>query len=170
LEALVAEQHGYRRAGLRQRRALARFGSRHWLVVDDILGQGRHHAQLRWNLPDLPWKLSKSSLYLDAPAGPVELEIEAPGASLALFRAGEAIAGEAKRPRPTFGWQAPGYDHLKPALTLIAALEAQLPLRLISHWRLGAHSAQARTIGWKPPGVGAFPWTHLAWGDETLDT
>jgi hypothetical protein len=38
------------------------------------------------------------------------------------------------QPEPTWGWASPTYTVKQPALSVIASVEGQLPLRIMSDW------------------------------------
>src|SRR5208282_4335172 len=68
------EHNGYlRRLGIVHRRAVF-CGADVWVVVDDLLGGGRHAARLHWLLPDLPYRLEGSRIDLETAAGSYALQ------------------------------------------------------------------------------------------------
>ncbi len=102
-------------------------------------GTDWHRARLAWSLIDWPWELEAQSLTLRSEEGPIQLRVTPGMDDIALYRAGERVAGERQ---PTedpavLGWWSPTYGYKEPALTLVATLEGALPLRLTSWWRLG---------------------------------
>lgn len=171
LEALAGLREGYRRLGVLHRRTVLRAGDAHWLVADDALGGGRHRLRLAWLLPDVPWRLEGAALHLALPIGPVTLEVESEGLRLALYRAGERLAGEALvEAAPHWGWEARTYARLQPALALVAEVEADLPARLVSRWRLGEPEEPAPEVVWNPPEAERPAIAEVRWGAERLET
>ncbi|MCZ6530703.1 MAG: alginate lyase family protein [Chloroflexi bacterium] len=102
-------------------------------------GTDWHRARLAWSLIDWPWELEDQSLTLRGEEGPMQLRVTPGMDDIALYRAGERVAGERQ---PTedpavLGWWSPTYGYKEPALTLVATVEGSLPLRMTSWWRLG---------------------------------
>jgi hypothetical protein len=124
---------------LLHRRSLVRVAETIWVVIDELTGKGSHEARLAWTLPDWPWALQGKQLSLEGEPGRLRLSIEPRPARLALYRHGEHVAGEEFDEDPnTLGYWCPTYRTREPALTLVAKLRGELPLRIASWWRLGA--------------------------------
>jgi hypothetical protein len=136
LEALAAE---HTLSGITHRRSVVHTGDALWVVIDELLGQGVHRGQVTWTLPDWEWELNPRELVLEGEPGRVVLKVEPDQAELALYRAGERLAGEAAiENSELLGWWSPTYGTKEAALTLVVRIEGDLPARLATWWRLGA--------------------------------
>lgn len=102
-----------------------------------------HHFQLHWLLPDWDWTLDGNRLVLQTEGCSLEIEIgvvlSKPDAgrrlALSLVRAGMLISG--KGPASELqGWFAPTYGEKEPALSLIASLDAALPVDITTTFKL----------------------------------
>jgi Heparinase II/III-like protein/Heparinase II/III N-terminus len=89
-----------------------------WLVVDHLIGTGRHRADMYWHF-DPAWSAGKTE---KSAATLVREDGYATIASTA--RSFEAFRGDTEG----FGWCAPRYGRVVPALTLRASAEGDLPL------------------------------------------
>ena len=140
--------------GSRHRRSVVHAGGSLWVVLDELLGTERgmehHRARLAWSLIDWPWEFEAQSLTLLGEEGPIRLRLTPAVDEIALYRAGERVAGEPqpKEDPAVLGWWSPTYGFKEPALTLVATLEGSLPLRLTSWWRLGDVEAQDLMLEW----------------------
>lgn len=136
VETMAAEQP--LPGGLLHRRSVVCAADTLWVVIDELAGAGQHATRLAWLLPDWEWELRDDELRLHGGPDQLRLQIDPASSSLALYRAGEQLAGEpAEEPEATVGWWAPSYGRRQPALSLIARVGGPLPLRLASWWRLG---------------------------------
>ncbi|MEK7682655.1 MAG: alginate lyase family protein [Chloroflexota bacterium] len=135
-EALAAERAV---SGVAHRRSVVHTADALWVVIDELHGDGRHRGRVVWTLPDWKWDLNDRELVLDGEPGQVVLKIEPESASLALYRAGERLAGDLAEPdAEVLGWWSPTYGYKEPALCLVVSIEGDLPARLATWWRLGA--------------------------------
>jgi hypothetical protein len=151
LEVLAAERLGDLAGEVTHRRTVVRAGDRRWVVIDDLLGVGKHRVDLNWLLPDLPWSLEAGSLMLASPVGDVRLEIEPPESAQSLIRAGKCIFGPGlDGPIVTRGWFSPTYALKIPALQLVNRWEANLPLRIQSRWSWKGSDLDRTEIGFNP--------------------
>ena len=109
-----------------------------------------HRARLAWSLIDWPWEFEAQSLTLQGEAGPVRLRVTPAMGDIAVYRAGERVAGEMQPSEnpAVLGWWSPTYGYKEPALTLVATLEGELPLRLTSWWRLGNVDPKDFSLEW----------------------
>ena len=101
------------------RRAVARLGDEHWLVLDGLRSSGGHVYVLHWLLADLPyrWLPGRAGVVLKAPAGPFSARVGVVegDAEPSLVRGdGEAIRG----------FRARGHFAREPALSLDLRAEA----------------------------------------------
>ncbi|MBX3048481.1 MAG: alginate lyase family protein [Anaerolineales bacterium] len=140
LVSAAAQHDGYRSLGLRHRRSVQVRGSL-WSVRDEVYSThpatNRHQVRLHWLLPDWPWELQGNLLALQGPDGTVLLAVsgEPLAPALSLLRAGRRLAGKAQA-APTLGWYSPSYASKRPALALLADIEAAAPLTLTTQWTL----------------------------------
>jgi len=152
VQALAAEHP--LKGGLKHRRSIVQAGASMWVVLDELIGSGnsteRHRARLAWNLVDWPWELDEQSLTLQGEQGNVRLRLTPGMDDIALYRAGEIVAGEMQSGEHSavLGWWSPTYGYKEPALTLVATMEGSLPLRLTSWWRLGDVEPQDLLLEW----------------------
>ncbi len=152
VQALAAE-HSLN-PGLRHRRSIVQAGGSMWIVLDELIGSGssteQHRARLAWNLVDWPWEFDVQSLTLQGEQGTVRLRLTPGMDDIALYRAGEIVAGEkqSEEDPAVLGWWSPTYGYKQPALTLVATMEGLLPLRLTSWWRLGDVEPQDLLLEW----------------------
>jgi hypothetical protein len=142
VNALAAEHP--LRDGVTHRRSVVHAGGSLWVVLDELLGPGsstgiKHRARLAWSLIDWPWEFEGQRLILQSDQGPVRLRLTPAVDKIALYRAGERVAGDNQPSEEPamLGWWSPTYGYKEPALTLVTTLEGVLPLRLTSWWRLG---------------------------------
>jgi hypothetical protein len=152
--ALAAQHSGYLHLGVLHRRILKQAGASHWQVIDHLL-RGRtlrldvptaptYSYRLHWLMPDWPWTLDYNTLTLQPPQGGrvcLTIRPDLPSSpasrveSIALVRAGEALAGPAKT-SPILGWFSPTYNLKLPALSLVVTIRSPLPLTILSDWQL----------------------------------
>ncbi len=152
---------GYRGLGIIHRRVVEPAKDGSWIVIDDLLGEGRHAARLHWLIPDYPliWIAPKDSkfqnilskriadwkdgsgagLILRTAAGDISLRVwSSRKASWSLCRAGELLRGEEERrgpvPREIRGWRSLYYANKIPALSLAGTADGVLPIRFVSVW------------------------------------
>jgi hypothetical protein len=116
-------------APVRHRRTLLRTAESGWLVVDDILGEGRHDAAAHWHFhPD--WTLRS-----EAPGRLRATHIEGDGAWL-LHDAGDVSLAQGDK-ESGLGWYAPTYGTLLPTWTARVARQATAPFTIVT-WIGGA--------------------------------
>lgn len=155
LEAIAAEHDGYRRLGITHRRTLLRFEDAAWLIVDDLLGGGEHRARLGWLLADGAWTLHPGRLALHYGRRRADIVFAAPNPRLALYRAGELLAGVELPGEPAVkGWVAWTYGDRQPALRLEIESHGRLPLRLLTWITFGGFGTGGVDLAWNEPGQG----------------
>jgi hypothetical protein len=141
---VAAFHEGYlRRFQVTHRRELGLMQDDSWVVVDKLL-PGRKPGQLlftlHWLLPDRPWELAGTSLRLDSPMGPLQLELASsipdPESQIQLIRAGQVLVGQ-NTLGTIFGWSSPTYGVKHPALSLRYTLHAVPPLEITTRFILG---------------------------------
>ena len=129
------EHDGYRRLGVTHRRAVQFLGEAGWVIVDDLLGAGRHEARLHWLLADLPLYVVSDS--------PFQAQQMANGTHMqwSIFSSSEgkaSIVREGKSPKAAgtdtrlLGWYSPTYGQLSPAVSLLCSVQGELPIRLVT--------------------------------------
>ncbi len=139
----LAAEHELRDA-VTHRRSLVHAGESLWVVMDELLGSGRpggrnHSARIAWSLIDWPWEFEGQRLILESSQGPLQLRLTPSVDTIALYRAGERLAGDlqTEEEESALGWWFPTYGYKEPALSLVATIDGPLPLRLTSWWRMG---------------------------------
>ena len=100
-----------------------------WLVVDHLIGKGRHRADMYWHV-DPAWSMGTTE---KSAATLVREDGYATIASTA--RSFEAFRGDTEG----LGWCAPRYGRVVPALTLRASAEGDLPLSAFTALTASAH-------------------------------
>jgi hypothetical protein len=147
LEYLEAQHNGYRKLGIVHERSIEAVLDG-WRVVDRVVSiQGdpskkAHTARLHWLLPDLPWKCSADNgivrLNVETQGRVAVLEVETHGQlnNWRLARSGTLLAGEAVV-LPYEGWTSPTYAVKGPALSLAVEARGELPVVIMSSWKLG---------------------------------
>ena len=101
-----------------------------WVIVDDLLGEGRHTMTTRWHLMDAPVTLdaARSCATLQTPAGPISLSISSSGGSAQRL---EIIRGR-DEPGDVQGFTSDYYGEKLPIPTLEAEWRCELPLRIVT--------------------------------------
>jgi len=144
------ESYDYDRAPwhVLHRRAVIGLVSNVWIIVDDLLGEGKHHATLRWHMLDAPYNVDSKEcvVRLETPAGNVFATITGrPAAPRRL----EVLRGR-NEPNRVQGLAAPYYGELLAIPTLEASWRCQLPQRIITVVGLGG-------------------WPRLQWIDQVSE-
>jgi hypothetical protein len=152
MEALAAE---HSLSGITHRRSVVHTGDALWVVIDELLGLGVHRGQVTWTLPDWDWELKVRELVLEGEPGRVVLKVEPDQAELALYRAGEWLAGEAAiENSELLGWWSPTYGTKEAALSLVVRIEGLLPARLATWWRLGSEGLAGLALAYAQDQIG----------------
>lgn len=116
------------------------------VVVDSVLGGGRHRAEVHWHLHPA-WKVAAGPGGAIAAeheqAGAVDLLVH--GAAATLFRGDESTG---------LGWHSPVFGQLLPCTTVRLAAEGQLPLVVVSVFAPRGGAAVRMETAW-PSGDGA---------------
>lgn len=171
MEVLAAEHDGYRRMGVTCRRTVLRAGDDHWLVVDDVSGDGIHVARTGWLLPDGNWQLEAQALRLVLPEESVSIQFDGNDGKVGLFRGGELVAGEKiGGGSPLWGWRSTGYAVKEPALRFVVEARGELPLRIVSWWCFDEAKPADLAVKWSIPGEGLASVTRLEYQGEHLET
>ncbi len=129
------EHDGYRSLGVKHRRMVQRVTEDAWVIVDDLLGAGKHELRLHWLLPDLPLAVADNSPFCTVlSAGKVRFHWNVfssfPG-SAAIVRCGNNVAGNIGwGDEELLGWESPTYGELCPAISLLHLVQAPLPVRI----------------------------------------
>jgi hypothetical protein len=119
---------GYRHS--RHRRTVLRVPAGGWLIVDEVLGRGRHAADLHWHF-DPAWDVTNEAPTLlratrdpDKPnAAGTTVWIVHDGSESRLLRGDEATG---------LGWCAPNYGTLMPTWTARVSRTAAVPFSIVS--------------------------------------
>ncbi|NIA07972.1 MAG: heparinase [Actinobacteria bacterium] len=128
---MQGEHYGYRSKGrnLVHRRAVLSQVEDRWIIVDDLLGSGKHELELFWQVCDSNYQLSDNQLTLDTQAGAVSLAVMAGGNEISC----KCFRGDDK----PFGWQSLYYGVRSPAPVLVCSTCAELPVRFVTFLCLG---------------------------------
>ena len=147
-KVMQGEHYGYCRKGsnLIHRRAVLSLGGVCWLVIDDVLGTGRHDIRLCWQLGDVNYKLADNSATLETETGPVNIRILGTAEVLKC----EVLRGDESKPT---GWQSLYYGSRVAAPTLVVSSNTKMPARIVTLIGLGdiikdAASGEANTVSW----------------------
>jgi asparagine synthase (glutamine-hydrolysing) len=113
---LELEHDGYERLAdpVTHRRTVVQLGPEHWLVADELMAAAQHDYRLHWLFADTPadFDAETGRLTLTSKGLPYSAQVLATeGLGLSLARAEKESAR---------GWYAPRYQHLAPALSLVA--------------------------------------------------
>ena len=170
LEVLSA-LHEYRSHGsAAHQRTILRVEDRLWVVCDDILGAGEAEVRIGWNLPDLPFEMDERTLRVNLQGSRMSIQGDGTQDRMALYRAGELIAGNAFAPdSSTYGWYSPTYALKEPALHWLRGARAQLPLRWITKWVLDEAVMKEVHLRWLNPGKGRSPLSQVEYRGMRLD-
>lgn len=127
---VVAETDDYQRSPfrVRHRRTLLGLGDDVWLVVDDLLGTGRHLATLRYHLADFAYQEMEDGLILQPPGGAFRLRLASEGPNPVSLQVIKGV----NTPDSFEAFAAPHYGELKPIPLLKAQWQADLPLRILT--------------------------------------
>lgn len=116
-----------------------------WVVVDRLIGQGRHHARLHWLGGDFPYQGDgdgTARLCIDTPRGTFCVSVfDASGGLLA----GTVVAGQTEPPR---GWLSRYYGEKVPVPSLAVETSAELPLTMVSILGPDAASVSVANSTW----------------------
>jgi len=119
-DCVVGEHDGYGRLGVTHRRALLRAGDA-WVIVDDLLGRGRHRAVLRWRLCNGPWQSGEPQVWrLADPRIAIRVRSDQP---TALHQGDD---------HPPQGWESLHYGQRRPSPTLVTRVKGEFPIRFIT--------------------------------------
>jgi len=123
--------YGYCRDGMNviHQRAVLTLDDKCWLVVDDVLGSGRHESKTVWNLADIDYDFSDNMIKMNSKYGLV---------CLAVLSTEQLICKcEYGNENIPAGWQSLYYGQRRPAPALICTTNCGLPLRIITLISLG---------------------------------
>jgi hypothetical protein len=131
------EHGGYRRLGVKHRRMVQCVTEDAWVVVDDLLGAGKHELRLHWLLPNLPFAAMAASPFcavFSAEKTRFHWNVFSsfPG-SAAIIRGGKNVAGNIVGGKEELlGWESPTYGERRPAISLLYRVQAPLPVRIVT--------------------------------------
>jgi len=170
LEFIAARHHGYDSLGIKTVRSVVRADDRLWLVVDELIGDGAHKLRSGWLLPDAPWRMDGNSLAIDGAVGEFKVELLTQEVAWGIVRAGKVIAGEDVTDcKEILGWYSPTYAYKQPGLYLAASVEGELPLRLVTRWRLGDVDPEKLIVEWDETGTRPMSPARITYGQEVLE-
>jgi hypothetical protein len=141
LNGFEGEHDGYRRLGVTHRRMVQQVSEDAWVIVDDLLGAGKHDLRLHWLLPDLPFETITASpfcakLSRENTRFRWNIFSAIPGTAV-IVRAGKNLAGDVtlknkNRDEELLGWDSPTYGELHPAISLLYSVQAAVPVRIVT--------------------------------------
>lgn len=127
---------GYRRIGIVHRRTVQLFGDTVWFIVDDLFGTGQHKVQLRWLTGDWPCNVLSQQPFgtmVATPLGPVHWNIYCRSKGFTdLVRGGKSLLASDHNDCALQGWHSPTYGELRPAVSLLYSVNAELPQRIVT--------------------------------------
>ncbi len=130
------EHDGYKRFGVKHRRAVQWLAGAGWLIVDDIEGAGVHDARLHWLMADLPYEVSDSPFQVVFTLGQSLVRcsiLSNSSGSGAIVRAGARVEGNsAGADTRLLGWESPTYGDIRPAVSLVYETRSRLPVRFVT--------------------------------------
>jgi glycosyltransferase involved in cell wall biosynthesis len=147
LQYWEGEHDGYRSLGVVHKRSVVCAGQDCWIVVDDVLGEGSHQAQLHWLLPDCPFEFlpDREGLLLRTAAGSCVLHtVCSQPATMSLVRAGHSVAGSPDAlpgdgsASELLGWVSRYYGSREPALSFVSSAKGDLPIRFTTVFSQGS--------------------------------
>jgi hypothetical protein len=134
------EHDGYKKLGVKHRRAVQWLAGAGWIIVDDIEGNGKHTARLHWLLADLPYHVSDSPFQVVLRSGESRLRwylfASVPGSG-AVVRGGLVTHlgggnGFSGSDTNLLGWESLTYGDLRPVVSLLYQTQSQLPIRFVT--------------------------------------
>ncbi len=135
------EHDGYRDLGVKHLRSVRWLRGAGWVIVDDIEGSGDHDVRLHWLSPDFPYVISDSPFQVVFTAKPSSIRwniFSSCRASAIAIRGGKRLlignraALMADEDAQAFGWEAPTYGELQPAISLLYQTRSPLPVRFVT--------------------------------------
>ncbi|MGA8764506.1 MAG: alginate lyase family protein [Candidatus Sulfotelmatobacter sp.] len=135
-DCFEGEHDGYRRAGVKHRRAVQWLSGAGWVIVDDLLGAGEHEARLHWLVPDLPFDVYYLPFQATFTSELARIRwcifASMPGEG-SIIRAGKSNSPEvAGADTQLLGWESPTYGELRPAVSLVYRAHGRLPIRFVT--------------------------------------
>lgn len=129
---IEAERRDYDRGpwNVLHRRTIVSLPTDVWMVVDDLLGVGRHHAAVFWHMPDLPFEFDVRcrSVQLSTSAGAYSVHVTSSSGRLDRFEVvrGCNDAGHVQ------GFASPQYGIREPIPVVVGESEGLLPRRIVT--------------------------------------
>jgi hypothetical protein len=130
------EHDGYKRFGVKHRRAVQWLADAGWIIVDDIEGTGVHDVRLHWLMADLPYQVSDSLFQVVFTSGQSRVRcniLASCSGNRAIIRAGVPVEGNAEGADVRLlGWESPTYGDIRPAVSLVYETRSELPVRIVT--------------------------------------
>jgi len=122
------EHYGYQHGKnpIVHRRAVVRLGDR-WVIIDDILGDGKHAVTLRWHLANVSWEISKPGTFVSKDLC-IVISVQLLSNADAVI---ELLHGQ-ETPQPE-GWESLYYGERQPIPVIKChVMSPVLPLRFVT--------------------------------------
>jgi hypothetical protein len=136
------EHDGYKRLGVKHRRAVQWLAGSGWVIIDDIEGTGVHDVRLHWLAADFPYEISGAPFQVEFTVDKSRIcwsVFTNASASASVIRAGNQAWAQAGKDSDTeiadtqlLGWESPTYGDLQPAVSLLYETRSQLPVRFVT--------------------------------------
>jgi hypothetical protein len=140
MEIWQGEHYGYRRlpSHATHRRTVCRLGDSFWIVIDDILGQGKEKIELYWHLADYPIEKRENGIVMQLPDGPMRMEFFSSGVDM------DVHVGKGEGMSLPLGWQSLYYGGKEPSPSICVGRDEAIPVRWIT--ALSFHGASDRVV------------------------
>ncbi len=151
LDSFEGAHDGYRRLGVTHRRVVRRLSDSAWIIVDDLLGSGRHGLRLHWLAPDLPFQVFENPFRVAFASDREHFSFtmfSSCNSESALVRAGESSTTAIDRQDlALLGWESLTYGQRQPAVSLLCRTRDPLPVRFATVILAGESSQIERESG-----------------------
>ncbi len=137
------EHDGYKRFGVKHRRAVQWLAGSGWVIIDDIEGTGVHDVRLHWLTADFPHEISGAPFQVEFASDRTKIRwniFASASGSSSIIRAGNQVWARAAEKDSAIviadtqllGWESPTYGDLQPAVSLVYEMRSQLPVRFVT--------------------------------------
>jgi len=124
---LAGQHYGYTKSGknIIHRRNILSADENLWIIIDDVIGKGRHLIDLYWHLCDAPCEFDKNICTLNTERGLASICVITSNDSVQY----QLFKGNEQKPA---GWQSLYYGERIPAPTLLSSANFELPKRIVT--------------------------------------